>query len=263
MATFRSVSVTRSYEQVVDQLLARIRDGDFLPGSRLPTERELGELFGVSRGVIREAIKVLITVGAVESRQGSGTYVAADLTPMVSRSLILSAKPEPGSLLELMEMRAPLERFAARFAAERRTTAQLKLITAASAESRAAADRDEWEAFGRADHRFHGAIYAATGNSLLITVMSAIREVQQSAVALVASASGSMAIAVEQHAEITRAISEGDGDGAERAMCAHIAYSIEALMSTLARPEPKRPRAPRRQNGDNAATAAQRDPAAT
>jgi GntR family transcriptional repressor for pyruvate dehydrogenase complex len=250
MATFRSVSVTRSYEQVVEQLLGRIRAGDFLPGSRLPTERELGELFGVSRGVIREAIKVLITLGAVESRQGSGTFVAADLTPMVSRALVLSARPEPGSLSDLMEMRAPLERFAARLAAERRSAAQSRAISLAATESNDAATRGDWDAFGRADARFHTEIYEASSNPLLITVMSAIREIQQNAVALVASVPGSMPIAAQQHLEIAAAIWNGDPDRAERLMSEHVAYSTVALMTTLsAHPNP--PRAANRRIGDN------------
>ncbi len=233
MATFRSVSVTRSYEQVVEQLLDRIRDGDFAPGSRLPTERELGELFGVSRGVIREAIKVLITLGAVESRQGSGTYVADDLTPMVSRALVLSARPEPESLHDLMELRAPLERFAARLAAERRTASQLAEISSAATDVAEAAEQGDWAAFRQADHRFHVTIYNAASNAFLITVMGAIREIQHSTVALATDTSGSMAIAVEQHCAITRAIAEGDSEAAAEAMAEHVTYSTESLMQAL------------------------------
>lgn len=237
MASFRSVTVTRSYEQVVEQLLGRIRAGDYLPGSRLPTERELGELFGVSRGVIREAIKVLITLGAVESRQGSGTYVASDLTPMVSRALVLSARPEPGSLRELMEMRLPLERFAAGLAAERRSAGQLRSIAAAAAETEAAAGQDDWDAFGRADLRFHTLIYAATGNALLITVMNAIREIQQSTTAMIAAVSGSMPVAANQHRVIAEAIRAGEVDLADRLMGEHVAYAMGALMTTISAPE--------------------------
>ena len=123
--SFRSVSTMRSYEQVVEQLTERIHSGEFRPNQRLPTERELGELFGVSRGVIREAIKVLASVGLVESRQGSGTYVTANLTPTVSRALVLSAKPEEGSLLSLMELRQSTEVLAARLAAARRDSEEV------------------------------------------------------------------------------------------------------------------------------------------
>ncbi len=238
--TFRSVSVSRSYEQVVDQLLERIHSGMFAPDERLPTERELGQMFGVSRGVIREAIKVLVTLGVVESRQGSGTYVAANLIPMVSRALILSAKPEERSLLELMEFRMPLERFAARLAAARRTDEQRDAILAAADETRETIEHGGWERFGDADHQFHTLIYEAAGNPFLLTVMSAVREIQHNTVALVASSSGSIPVAVGHHEEIATAIADGDGDRAEQGMAEHIAYSIAALRDTLTLPPEER-----------------------
>jgi GntR family transcriptional repressor for pyruvate dehydrogenase complex len=238
--TFRSVSVTRSYEQVVEQLLERIHAGDFAPNERLPTERELGQMFGVSRGVIREAIKVLGTLGVVESRQGSGTYVSANLVPMVSRALVLAARPEEQSLLELMEFRAPMERFAARLAAERRTDAQRDAILAAAEATHRSIDNGGWSAFGEADNHFHTAIYEAAGNPFLLTVMSAVREIQHNTVALVASSSGSIPVAVGHHQDIAQAIADGDGDRAERCMAEHIAYSILALRATLALPPDER-----------------------
>ena len=78
---FRAVILTRSYEQVVQQIQEGIRSGSLVPGQRLPTERELGESFGVSRAVVREALKVLAAMGLVESRQGSGNYFAPTRSP--------------------------------------------------------------------------------------------------------------------------------------------------------------------------------------
>jgi GntR family transcriptional regulator, transcriptional repressor for pyruvate dehydrogenase complex len=69
---FKAVTVIWSYEQLVDQIQTGIRTGTLERGQRLPAERELSELFGVSRGVVREAVKVLAAMGLVESRQGSG-----------------------------------------------------------------------------------------------------------------------------------------------------------------------------------------------
>lgn len=240
--TFRSVFVTRSYEQVVDQLLERIHSGAFAPSERLPTERELGELFGVSRGVIREAIKVLGTLGVVESRQGSGTYVSANLVPSVSRALVLSAKPEERSILELMEFRAPLERLSAALAAERRSEADIAAITRHAQASKVAAKADNWHQFGVEDNGLHSAIYAAAGNPFLITVLGAVREIQHSTVAMVTSISGSPLIAAEHHLRITQAITAGNSSEAEAAMAEHVQYSIDALRATLAVPAQERTR---------------------
>ena len=237
--SFRSVMVTRSYEQVVDQLLERIHSGEFAPNQRLPTERELGELFGVSRGEIREAIKVLGTLGVVESRQGSGTFVSANLVPSVSRALVLSAKEE-SSLLSLMEFRAPLEVEAARLAAVRRTDLEAMEIAASAGRTAAMTDATDFNHFGTEDDRFHALIYTAARNPYLLTVLGAIREIQHTAVQLIVSASGSISIAGEQHRKTAEAIAAGDVEAAGAAMKEHIAYSANALRQTLALPEDER-----------------------
>jgi GntR family transcriptional repressor for pyruvate dehydrogenase complex len=238
--SFRSVMVTRSYEQVVDQLLERIHSGEFAPNQRLPTERELGELFGVSRGVIREAIKVLGTLGVVESRQGSGTFVSANLVPSVSRALVLSAKPEEASLLSLMEFRGPLEVQAAQLAAERRTDLEAVEIVASAGRTVAMNDETDFNHFGAEDDHFHALIYTAARNPYLLTVLGAIREIQHTAVQLIVSASGSIPIASEQHRKTAEAVAAGDVEAAGAAMKEHIDYSARALRQTLALPEEER-----------------------
>ncbi len=74
------------------QIAASIRNGQIGNGGRLPTERELSAAFRVSRGVIREAIKVLGALGLVEARQGSGIYVL-NTVPTVTRAFTLSVSP--------------------------------------------------------------------------------------------------------------------------------------------------------------------------
>src|SRR5215203_3230724 len=144
---FRSVILTRSYEQVVEQIQAGIRAGTLVPGQRLPTERELGESFQVSRAVVREALKVLAAMGLVETRQGSGNYVSANPVPSITRALTLSATPEEESLLALFELREPLEALAARLATERCTPRQVELIVAGAAQTRLAAEADDRDLF--------------------------------------------------------------------------------------------------------------------
>ncbi|HKG27352.1 MAG TPA: GntR family transcriptional regulator, partial [Thermomicrobiales bacterium] len=139
---FRSVLVTRSYEQVVQQIRGRIRSGMLVPGQRLPTERELADSFGVSRGVIREALKVLGSMGLVESRQGSGTYVCSNPVPSISRALTLSATTEEHSIFRLYELREPLDVAAARLAAQRRTAEQIEAMRQHAEESAHAAATD-------------------------------------------------------------------------------------------------------------------------
>jgi GntR family transcriptional repressor for pyruvate dehydrogenase complex len=238
--TFRSVSTTRSYEQVVEQLLERIHGGEFAPNQRLPTERELGELFGVSRGVIREAIKVLNSLGVVESRQGSGTYVAANLTPSVSRALVLSAKPEEASLLLLMELRQALEVLAARLAAERRTQVEVGPILDAARATVVAAEEDNVHDFEDADLRLHRLVVEAARNPFLQTVQTAVRDIQRDVSSRVVNMAGAIPDAAEQHERIAEAIAGGDAITAAAVMDEHMGGTIRALQGVLALPPEER-----------------------
>jgi DNA-binding FadR family transcriptional regulator len=231
---FRTVMVTRSYEQVVEQVQDEIRRGALVPGQRLPTERELGESFGVSRAVVREALKVLASLGLVESRQGSGTYVAADPVPSVTRALILSARPEEESLLALFEVREPLETLAARHAAERRSPAQAaRIVAAAEASWRAAADND-LVAFGHADDDLHGGIGEAAANPYLATIIGAVREMLSQGIRLAVGLAGRIAVAAEQHRRLADAIARGDPETAAALMTEHIRYTASSLHELVA-----------------------------
>jgi GntR family transcriptional repressor for pyruvate dehydrogenase complex len=238
--SFRSVSTTRSYEQVVEQLLERIHGGEFAPNQRLPTERELGELFGVSRGVIREAIKVLNSMGVVESRQGSGTYVSDNLAPSVSRALVLSAKPEEASLLSLMELRQSIEVLAARLAAERRSDDEIEEMKAAARHTITAAEEDNVHDFEDADVRFHRLVVEAARNPFLVTIHAAVRDIQRDVSSRVVMMAGAIPTAADQHVRIADAIAEHDAVTAATVMDEHLGVTIRALQGALALPPEER-----------------------
>ena len=231
---FRSVILTRSYEQVVEQIQDGIRSGSLVPGQRLPTERELGESFGVSRAVVREALKVLAAMGLVESRQGSGNYIASNPVPSITRALILSATPQEESLLALFELREPLEALAARLAAQWRTPEQASAIAEAAQITVKSGEIDDLDLFGVGDIALHGGIFAAAGNPYLTTVSSAVREVLNYALHLVTRITGTVPAAAAQHVRIADAITRQDADAAAAEMAAHIRYNADALREMIA-----------------------------
>ena len=77
-AAFQAVGRPKLYASVVEQILASIRSGLFPPGSALPAERTLASRLQVSRGSLREALRVLEHAGVLDIRTGSGTYVATE-----------------------------------------------------------------------------------------------------------------------------------------------------------------------------------------
>ena len=132
-------------ELATQQLRDEVMRGTWPVGSRIPAETELAGLLGVGRSTVREAVRALVHVGLLESRQGAGTFVQTRA----------AAEPDWGTLLrraavlEVYEVRHGLERQAASLAAQRRTTADIERIEAALAQ-RQRARRHARNEIGRA-----------------------------------------------------------------------------------------------------------------
>jgi len=233
---YHAITVTRSYEGVVRQIAASIRNGEIGGGERLPTERELSAAFGVSRGVVREAIKVLGALGMVEARQGSGIFVL-NTVPTITRAFTLSVSPDRESVERLFEFRRTLEVESAALAALRRTDAELAAIVAASEASARAVESDDLETFGVHDNAFHAAIARASGNSYFEVAVATARQMQVEVVPLISDWAGSFPAATVHHRAIAEAIGARDPDAAAHAMADHILGTAQAVTQRFPVPQ--------------------------
>lgn len=237
-----------SYELVVDQVRRAIQVGRFLPGARLPPERELAGQLGVSRTTVREAMRVLQGERMVEIRRGrAGGPVVLGPTASASelRQLLRHRLAE---LESVFDYRLAVEPAAAQLAARRRTKTDLgHLRDALEALNTLAADPEDGgdvsppSRFFAADAEFHRWIALATGNPLLVKAVEDARAAMFLPVGGVFSALHPSAN--EYHAEILAAIEGRDAEAARRAMTAHIEGTRVAL-GELARP-PRRARTSR------------------
>ncbi len=235
-ADFNQVSVIRPYEQIVQQVERAIRDERYPRGSKLPTERELAESFGVSRSVVREAIKVLAANGLVESRQGSGIFVRNNPIATITRAFTLSVSPNAESIERLFEFRAVLEAEAARFAALRRTDDDLAPMRDALDLMATGSCSEDWDTFAISDTSFHQAVAAACGNPYLSVAVATARDMQRDVVHLFADRAGQMQIARDHHEEIFGAIAARDADRAAASMATHIRYTLGVVQTELPAP---------------------------
>lgn len=225
---FQTISVKRSYEHIVRQIEDQIRHGHLVRGQKLPTEREMGDMFGVSRWVVREAVKVLITMGLVTSHQGSGIYVSDDPIPSISRALTLSVKPDKASIGSLYEAREVLEVAITQLAAARRTDAQVTDMRQLLQTMDEAMAANDYGVFGPADTGLHEAIDDAAGNPYLTAMHRAIFDMQTRVVPLIVGPLGTieaMRIAMASHTSIVDAIDAGDVPGAAAAAREHVRSS--------------------------------------
>ena len=147
---------------------------DIAAGERLPSERDLVEQWGVSRAVVRDAIRTLESKGLVEVRQGVGAVVQGDVRDAFARALELLIERGNYRLSELMHLRAALEQEAARLAAQRATEEDLQRMDAALTEFEAAAKASDMQHIIEADRAFHLCLIAATHNEPLMDLIAPI-----------------------------------------------------------------------------------------
>lgn len=147
-------------ETAIESLRNAIEKGDWDVGDRLPVESELSDALGVGRNTVREAVRVLVHVGMLETRQGDGTYVRA--TRDAGETLRRITRTQ---LADQLEVRIMLETEAAKLAAARRTDQDLRNMTSAL-DARAKAGEDLQSRI-RHDEAFHHALVAASHNPAL------------------------------------------------------------------------------------------------
>ncbi|MER5428529.1 FCD domain-containing protein [Streptomyces sp. NPDC002588] len=165
----RPVRVASAVDEVSDRLLTAIAVGDFLPGQRLPAERELTILLKVSRPTVREAIGRLQAVGVVEIRRGrnGGAYVRDSWTESSAAAVRHTLLPRWTEFEQLFDLRGLVEGMVAATAARRRRPHDLEAMREAlAAYLSARTPRDEQTA----DSAFHHAVCAATGNPQIVTL---------------------------------------------------------------------------------------------
>jgi GntR family transcriptional regulator, transcriptional repressor for pyruvate dehydrogenase complex len=209
------------YEQVVERIRDRILSGELKSGDQLPNERSLGEQFGVSRTVIREAMKTLIENGLVEVRRGQGTFVVDSTADALKQSLRRMMGLASGQLVdEMVEVRELLEpEFAAR-AALRRDDVDVTALRDAIHEMELSLD--DAEAFIEADNRFHIALAVATHNHLAPRLLDWVVDLLQELRGKIFHVAGGPERGQRHHRAILAALEAGDAQGARQAMLAHL-----------------------------------------
>ena len=216
-------------EQLNDVLSRQILAGERPAGSRLPTESQLAEAFGVSRTVVREAIARLRADGLVVTRQGLGAFVTESLQGSPFR-LLAHADATREDIRELFELRMGLETEAAALAAERATKTQVRAIHAAltALEARFSVGEDGVDE----DFGFHHAIASATNNSTyqrFLKFLEAHIRNQLVTTRLNTARAGRTGEINKEHRAIAEAIARRDPVRAREAARRHLRNGIERL----------------------------------
>ena len=233
------IKVPKSSDVLAERLKQEILGDGYNLGAALPTERELVSTTGLSRGSVREALRILEAQGLVNTRAGryGGTTVSQPTADHLAGHINLYVKGRSVSLRALVEVRLALEPMVAALAAERRTDADLANLHAIAERIEWASDND-LSAFLEENVNWHEAIAAASHNDLLHAFASSVSGLMFEASQIKEFASAEVRQRVRYaHARILEAIEAGDADLARRRVERDVqAYAtiLEAVLAAAA-----------------------------
>lgn len=211
---------------VSNDVLARLRAaldrGEFVPGGRLPAERELARTFGVGRSSLRSALDQLEAEGRIWRHVGQGTFVTESKSTDVVTRLRFDSAPSPADVFELRQMVEPP---VAAMAALRATSDEIERLGQLVDQGYRVADGQEWE---RIDDAFHRTLASASRNPLLLSVLETLNAVRGK----------KQRVAERTYADDHRALAERvrgrDPAGAAAAMRTHLREVYRSILGDLA-----------------------------
>jgi DNA-binding FadR family transcriptional regulator len=223
-------------DQVYGRILSSIARGVFPTGSKLPSEKLLGERFGVSRPVVRDALSRLQRDGLIESRKGSGSFVLSSPPEDLSAAADMA---KIARYQRYQEFRLVVEGAAAALAAERRTSAQLARIV--DAHNRFIAEIEKGQFLWQSDREVHIAIAEAAGNEFFVESLEGpevrLSDFMTVSLKLTSSRSPQRGLLVaREHSNIVEAIRSRDAVTARIAMEFHLVQARRRMLDRTLSP---------------------------
>ena len=223
--------------QVIEQIKELLVKGELKRGDRLPPERQLADMLGVSRPSLREALRALEYAGMLETRVGEGIFVADGDSIMMNNLLMLHLIKQY-ALEEMIEVRKVLETSNVRFAVLRARGEDLDAYPRTLDEDLAALKEileqsrgqiANKAAFIKSDYAFHQAIAVASGNSILATMLQTMRTMMSDFNSQLLTSQEGRQQVYAHHKKIVEAILNRDEKAAQDAMFLHLENVVQSM----------------------------------
>lgn len=226
-------------EQVMERIKVLIASGQYKVGDKLPTESQLGEMFGIGRSSVREAIKIFNYLGILESRTAKGTYVCSR-SQISSEALSWAVLLGSEEIGELLETRAAIElwsmlQLAGNYKSQpEKYQSYLDEMRQTIADMRAAVQEKPGQTMSL-DFRFHDIMISSSENSLFISIYHTLRSFTMSSSTKVHQDSGILRTLPEIHENLLQAILKNDRVTIMREMQQHIQITKDKLFTSIAK----------------------------
>ena len=223
------------YKRIANHVRELIETKQLRPGERLPAERDLARMLGVSRVPIREAMRTLAAQGLVDIRRGQGMFVASSSVDATVDQLTNALLKQRDLLSELFAVRRLLEPASAQWAAARREPDDIEKLERLLADMQRAGSQEppDYETIGERDTQLHVEIAAAANNRVLVRIMQAIQDLHREQLETSLRYRDRVHDTYKDHLRIVRAIVAGDPVEARSAMVDHLANGEAATMARI------------------------------
>jgi DNA-binding FadR family transcriptional regulator len=230
---FRTVGVKdRLVDRVVDEIQYQIMDGKFTPGMMLPPERELCEQLGVSRTVLREAVRMLVSRGLLETRPGVGTLVKEITSDQVKQPLAMILTQSGSINLDhLNQVRQILEIAIIQLAAKEATGEDISRLR--SLHQKMEENSETPLDYSILDGDYHRALAEITRNPFLVMLVDTIRDAMESVRIMVLKHPGLIATVNKDHLKMIELLEAHDPVAAGLAMGAHLEHARQIQKEVL------------------------------
>jgi GntR family transcriptional repressor for pyruvate dehydrogenase complex len=234
---FQPIKPKKVSTQIAEQIRTSILNGEFSPGDKLPPERELAEMFGVSRPSVREALNILSSSGMVMSYQGGGTVVMSLVDPAMGHPLSELIRVEQERALDVIEVRKGMESWTAFYAAQRALPEDLRRLEEIVGGMQR--NLEDFRPSEDLDANFHIVIARSTHNIVWLHLMQSLfdvmKEFQQSVWRAVYLTSEDHHLLYTHHRRIFEAIRAKDAEAARTAMIEHLNFAEQRSSAYLSR----------------------------
>jgi len=236
---FKPIKQEKLSAKIVNQIKTLIVDGELKPGDPLPPERELMKLLNVSRPSIREALKSLVGMGFLETKQGNRTVVKSLAADRMLGALQNLLQDDINIVFEVIEVRKAIEAWNAFYAAKRATPEDIDRLEE-SIESMRIKMESDGLIFEEEDADFHLAISEATHNNLQTHIMFTIYDILKNSIGKYFGDIDHNAV-FRQHKNVVNAIKLGDSNLARERILEHLDY-VESRLKDMVGPEKGNPK---------------------
>ena len=235
--TFKSIKIKKLSSQIAEQIRSAILAGEYTPGDKLPSERDLAEMFCVSRPSVREALNMLASAGLIASHQGGGTVVLSLLESADGNPFSELIRIEKERALDVIEVRKGIESWTAYYAAQRALPEDIRrmedIITAMQHKLKGFVSSEDLDA------EFHLSVARATHNfvwlHLMQTIYDGMKSFQHMVWRSVNLTGDDHSLLFKHHLGIIEAIKARDPDAARAAMLDHLSFAAQRSSAYVGR----------------------------